>query len=148
MPIGVLVEVISMVASTEKEGMAVSMVASRMRSALRAMGRDDATPLSKMDFQELLVQPDVTALCQEIGVNLLVLVDMSDVIYESIDKDGKGMSFGDLVEVVLNMRGTNVATVKDVKEQLRAIKGLVHDAQSATLVKVAGGFEIVGRQVH
>mmetsp|Transcript_113770 Transcript_113770/g.332285 ORF Transcript_113770/g.332285 Transcript_113770/m.332285 type:complete len:857 (-) Transcript_113770:89-2659(-) len=147
MLIGVLTEVIRMVAAAEKEGMVVSMVAGRLRTALQNLGRDEKTPLSKMDFQELLVQPEVANLCQDVGVNVVVLVDMSDVIFEALEKEGKGMTFENLVEVVLGMRGTNPATVKDMKEMLRAVKGLVQDAHAGVLQKMNRGFDNLASQM-
>jgi len=148
MLIGVLVDVITMVAATEKEGIVVSTVSHRLRLALTAMGHDTEEPLSKMEFQELLVDSDVACILQEVGVNVVVLVDMSDVIYESIDKDGRGMTFENLVEVVLNMRGTNPATVKDVKDQLRTIKHLLHDATSGVVLKMNREFKYLHNQLH
>lgn len=147
MLIGVLTEVIHFVARNEKEGMVVTAVASRMRQAMRNLGRHEDVPLSKMEFQELLVHPEVVQLCADVGVNVIVLVDMSDVIFESCDKEGEGINFEALVEVVLNMRGTNPATVKDVKEQLRVIKGLVNESSAGMLQKFSREFRDINQQL-
>merc|ERR1712228_137647 len=48
-------------------------------------------------------------------------------IFEDLDKNGETMNFETFVNVFLNMRGTNPATVKDVKEQMRTMKGIVTD---------------------
>mmetsp|Transcript_53662 Transcript_53662/g.166586 ORF Transcript_53662/g.166586 Transcript_53662/m.166586 type:complete len:855 (-) Transcript_53662:52-2616(-) len=148
MLIGVLTEVIHLVAQTEKEGMIVQAVAARLRTAFQSMGWDEEEPLTKMNFQELMVQPDVAQLCTDVGVNVVVLIDMSDVIFEGLEKELKGMSFEKLVEVVLNMRGTNPATVKDVKEQLRVIKGFFNDSQQFVLSNVHRGLEKLGSQLQ
>merc|ERR1711879_1067341 len=56
------------------------------------------------------------------GVDACALLDSTDMIFEEKAKDGNGLRFVDFVEVVLGLRGTNPATVKDVKEQIRLIK--------------------------
>merc|ERR1719210_2508243 len=89
MLVGVLVEVIAVVAATEKEGMVVSSVAARLRSIMRNLERDESQPLSKFEFQELLVEPEVVHTLQDVGVNVVVLLDMTDVIFEQIDKECK-----------------------------------------------------------
>merc|ERR1712151_1357842 len=65
---------------------------------------------------------------QDCGVDLIALGDTADVIFEDLDKNGETMTFETFVNVFLNMRGTNPATVKDVKEQMRTMKGIVKDS--------------------
>lgn len=70
-----------------------------------------------------LTTPGVISLLQDCGVDAVALLDSMDMIYEEKTRWGsRGLRFIDFVEVVLNMRGTNPATVKDVKEQMRLAK--------------------------
>merc|ERR1719158_2635346 len=78
--------------------------------------------LLKADFDKFLIQPDVAMIIQDVGVDVVGLLDMADMIYEDKVKKGKGLEFPDFIDVVLNMRGTNPSTVKDVKQQIRFMK--------------------------
>jgi hypothetical protein len=154
MLIGVLVEVVRTVAATEKEGMTVTHVTHQLREVMDAFnnGQGGATTgarmtrismtkrsragsgphiepgrLSRADFEVFLLRRDVAMIVQDIGVDVVGLIDMADMIYEDKDKEGHGLSFVDFIDVVLNMRGTNPSTVKDVKQQIRVMKNALHD---------------------
>merc|ERR1712032_1588961 len=45
-----------------------------------------------------------------------------------MDRDGDGLTFKDLMEVVLNMRGKNPVSVKDMKLQYRVLERKIIDA--------------------
>jgi len=83
--------------------------------------------LLRRDFEHFLMQPDVGRIIHEVGVDVLGLIDMADMIYEDKDTDGKGLTFSDFIDVVLNMRGNNPSTVKDVKQQIRIMKTVMKD---------------------
>jgi len=93
-----------------------------------------AGSLGRSDFDKFLMQPDVAVIIQDVGVDVMGLIDMADMIYEDKDKEGKGLSFVDFIDVVLNMRGTNPSTVKDVKQQIRVMKNAMKES-SFTLRK-------------
>merc|ERR1719506_1899950 len=86
--------------------------------------------LSLQEFQTLLVEPDIALFLNDVGVDMLVLVDMAEMIYEDIAKEHEGLSFQHFVEAVLNMRGTNPVTVQDVKSQLRIMKRMIKESVS------------------
>merc|ERR1740130_2484540 len=113
MLIGVLVGVVGAVASAEKEGMIVNQLATDMRGVFQLEGRDLNTPLSKPDFLALLVSPQCAIAANDIGVDVLALLDITDMVYDDLEP-GEGVSFEEFVNLVLSMRGTNPATVKDV----------------------------------
>lgn len=129
MLLGVLVEVVGVVASTEKEGMTVSVLATNLREATSRLGLDvDNIGIPKPDFARALCDSDVAGVIAEVGSDAVTLLDMTDIIYEEVENAGQtALSFDTLVETVLNMRGTNNAKVKDVKHQLRIIKAVVRD---------------------
>merc|ERR1719217_706506 len=105
MLIGVLCEVVSAIASTEKEGILAGNVAGGLREAFDSMGMPCDIPLSKQQFQDLLCEPSIVDRLTDVGTDPVVLVDMSEVIFDSVDKEGSGMSFEKFVDVVLSMRG-------------------------------------------
>merc|ERR1711988_885006 len=78
---------------------------------------------------------------------MLVLVDMSDMIYDDIAKEHCGISFEHFVDAVLNMRGTNPVTVQDVKSQLRIMKRMIKDSVSHLQGEVEVMFKEQGLQL-
>ncbi|CAE7695275.1 Scn1a [Symbiodinium sp. CCMP2456] len=104
----------------------------------------------------------------EFAQNRLVVHQRTEtefVIYEDMNKLGKstlsctcdsdqgigkglrlcqgGMTFENLVDTILNLRGKNTATVKDVKEQARVIKSMVQHTLNANGNKVMEEFQVL-----
>jgi len=125
MLIGVLVDVVAVIATTEKEGMTIASVAAELRHMFSVMGRDSLAPITQFEFRSLLTQPQFTAIVQDVNVDVMMLFEMSEVIFEDPEAMATGLSFEKFVEVILGMRGSNTATVRDVKEQYKAIKKLM-----------------------
>merc|ERR1719379_407268 len=71
---------------------------------------DYDTKIAKDEFIRLLECPSAARALQDVGVDVISLVDFTDFIF----KDGKELSFSDCIDVVLQLRGTNGSTVKDV----------------------------------
>merc|ERR1719245_1302610 len=90
--------------------------------------------VSKEEFNALLMNPKAAQMVQEVGVDVVGLVDFSDYIFEGCEP----LTFTEFMEVVLSFRGSNNATVKDIvdlrkfvvlqmHEQRRAITEMVRD---------------------
>lgn len=162
MLVGVLVEVVRVVAERERESMTVIHVTNELREVMHNFMQDqnegerlsgkrtsvvglikvgsmvrghrksqevqnwknaDIPDMSKENFEMFLGSPPVVHLLRDCGVDAIGILDSMEMIFEEKVIDGQeGLSFIDFVEVVLNMRGTNPATVKDVKEQVRLLK--------------------------
>merc|ERR1712039_714605 len=74
-------------------------------------------------------EPEIVRIVQGVGVDVVILVDMVDVIYEDgMNSVVGGMSFEKFVDLILNMRGKNTATVQDIKQQQRHIKVMMDDS--------------------
>eukprot|EP00928_Gymnodinium_smaydae_P037847 TRINITY_DN26221_c0_g1_i1.p1 TRINITY_DN26221_c0_g1~~TRINITY_DN26221_c0_g1_i1.p1 ORF type:complete len:925 (-),score=204.33 TRINITY_DN26221_c0_g1_i1:136-2760(-) len=115
MLIGVLCEVVSAVADSEKETMTVSYVKSRLKDVVKEIDQDGNMMLSKEEFVQIMDNPTATITLNEVGVDVVGLVDFADFIFESDENDeGKEISFADFMEIVLQLRGSNRATVKDI----------------------------------
>jgi len=138
MLVGVLVDVVGVIAATEKEGMVVETVAASLRSALDDMDRGTAQPITKYEFTKLLMEKSVVDITQAVGVDIVALVEMTDVIYEDAQNALVGLSFEAFVEVLLNMRGNQPACVKDVKSQIRVIKQIVSNSVADLEVEIKG----------
>jgi len=99
MLIGVLVQIVQVIASTEKERAIVGLVADTLRVSWNNLGHDEDALLTLKEFQGLLVEPDIAVFLNDCGVDMLVLVDMAEMIYEDIAKKYAGLSFQHFVEL-------------------------------------------------
>jgi voltage-gated sodium channel len=133
MLIGVLVEVVNVVAVTEKEKMAVLGVKHDLEDAMEYLGVDTHQPLPLEQFVKLLMNNEMLKVIQNVGVDPLALVDAAEYIYADLDRDAEsrglksspGLSFEMLIDILLKMRGKNPATVKDIKEHTRYMKTMI-----------------------
>jgi len=112
MLVGVLVEVVQVVSSVEREALVVGYVKDRMLELMRDTGfdTDSNEGISREEFRNLIIQPEAARVIQEVGVDCIGLVDYIDFIFKDSDK----ISFASLMELVLQLRGTNPATVRDI----------------------------------
>eukprot|EP00928_Gymnodinium_smaydae_P001516 TRINITY_DN10550_c1_g1_i2.p1 TRINITY_DN10550_c1_g1~~TRINITY_DN10550_c1_g1_i2.p1 ORF type:complete len:857 (-),score=155.79 TRINITY_DN10550_c1_g1_i2:168-2681(-) len=112
MLVGVLCETMSTVSSVEKETSDVKFVKDQMLDILRKnVDADGDMMVSKDEFEALLVNPAAAKAIDFVGVDVESLVECSDFIFRH---KGQGLTFGDFVEIVLDFRGSKVATVKDI----------------------------------
>eukprot|EP00927_Polykrikos_kofoidii_P019649 TRINITY_DN19214_c0_g3_i1.p1 TRINITY_DN19214_c0_g3~~TRINITY_DN19214_c0_g3_i1.p1 ORF type:complete len:786 (-),score=136.70 TRINITY_DN19214_c0_g3_i1:12-2300(-) len=112
MLVGVLCEVVSVVSAVERETLLLNFVKGQLQELLDCTGLDvnHDNLISKSEFQALIEKPEAARALQEVGVDVIGLVDFTDFIF----KDGRELSFPDFMEVVLQLRGSNTATVKDI----------------------------------
>jgi len=110
MLIGVLVDVVSVVSCVEKEEITMRFVKRKMLELLRKISEDGSDLISKTNFESMLLDPEAAKLVQQVGVDVVGLVDFADFIF----KDEKNISFPEFMELILQLRGSNVATVKDI----------------------------------
>eukprot|EP00929_Paragymnodinium_shiwhaense_P034455 TRINITY_DN18747_c0_g1_i1.p1 TRINITY_DN18747_c0_g1~~TRINITY_DN18747_c0_g1_i1.p1 ORF type:complete len:963 (+),score=272.59 TRINITY_DN18747_c0_g1_i1:55-2889(+) len=117
MLVGILCEVVSVVASVEREEMTVGFVKHRLREMFEHnhVDEDDNDCISKEEFDKLLCNRDAAQIIQEIGVDVLGLVDFSEFIF----KEGAELTFVDFMELIMQLRGSNGATVKDIVDLRR-----------------------------
>jgi len=133
MLIGVLCEVVSAVAATEKEEMLVNYVNDKLRDVVMLLDRDGDMKISKSEFMRLLENAEACRCLEDVGVDVLGLIDSVDAIFTdkndlSNGKNDLQLDFPKFMEVVLQLRGTNNATVKDVVE----LRKFVRDAMWTT----------------
>eukprot|EP00927_Polykrikos_kofoidii_P025277 TRINITY_DN2274_c0_g1_i2.p1 TRINITY_DN2274_c0_g1~~TRINITY_DN2274_c0_g1_i2.p1 ORF type:complete len:730 (+),score=121.52 TRINITY_DN2274_c0_g1_i2:51-2192(+) len=117
MLVGVLCEVVSAVAATEQEEMLVTYVNDKLSKVMAMLDTDGGGTISKREFIEILDNVDAVRCLNDVGVDVFGLVDLADYIFEDDDsknEDEVELDFSKFMEVVLQLRGTNQATVKDV----------------------------------
>jgi hypothetical protein len=128
MLVGVLVEVVSVVSAVEKEQLGVNFVKSQLRTVLEHTDNADSAgtvSLSKADFTDLLGKPQAARALTEAGVDVLGLLDIADFLF----KDNRRLSFPDFCEMVLELRGSNTATVKHIVDLQRFVHLELRQAQ-------------------
>jgi voltage-gated sodium channel len=123
MLIGVLCEVVSAVASIEKEEMLVSFVRSRMQAVVQSLDENGDLMISKKEFAQILVSEPALVVLNEIGVDPVGLVDLSDFIFDDGDGNELQLSFSDFMEVIMEMRNSQCATVKDIMNLIKIVRG-------------------------
>eukprot|EP00929_Paragymnodinium_shiwhaense_P099129 TRINITY_DN6068_c0_g1_i1.p1 TRINITY_DN6068_c0_g1~~TRINITY_DN6068_c0_g1_i1.p1 ORF type:complete len:721 (+),score=112.40 TRINITY_DN6068_c0_g1_i1:127-2289(+) len=122
MLVGVLVEVVSVVAALEKEQMDAAFVKSSLLGILDAQGIDisETKNVSKTEFEAVVLSPDAARVLGEVGVDVVGLVDFVDFIFDEVATDDE-LSFASLLELILQLRGTNTATVRDIVDLRRFV---------------------------
>eukprot|EP00931_Biecheleriopsis_adriatica_P028666 TRINITY_DN17092_c0_g3_i1.p1 TRINITY_DN17092_c0_g3~~TRINITY_DN17092_c0_g3_i1.p1 ORF type:complete len:853 (-),score=209.16 TRINITY_DN17092_c0_g3_i1:61-2619(-) len=142
MLVGVLVQVVGVVSTVEKESLTVQFLATEMRHELERMGFQPDHSVTKQDLEMILVDPKVAKIIGSVGVDVVIMCDMLDVVFEDVERKGmQGMPFSGMVELVLSMRGSNPATVKDTKEIMRVMKLMIANLNSSIPKKLAKEFE-------
>lgn len=128
MLIGVLCEVITAVAATEKEANTVDFVKERMQYILHALDLNMDGTISREEFVRMLDSHEAIATLQEVDVDVIGLVDLADYIFndQATGKEHK-LDFVDFMTVVLDLRGSNGATVKDVVDLRKFIRTQCED---------------------
>jgi len=121
MLIGVLCEVVSAVASSEREEINLSFVKARVEKVFNELDQDNGDSngrLSKVEFSKILQSEEAARAINDLGVDVTQLVDMADYFFEAEDADGdvieKELSFEELMDMIAQFRFKNVATVKDI----------------------------------
>lgn len=114
--IGVLCEVVTVIAVTEKFELLVLFVRDRMIIIIESHGID-ANRISKQDFLTIIQDPEAITTFAEMDVDPVGIVDFTEIIFagDNVAKDGT-MAFPVFMDIMLSFRGTNSATVKDLAQ--------------------------------
>jgi len=120
---GVLCEVVSAVSAMEKEEMLLKYVSEKVHGIVSELDSDGNNLVSRKEFDTILQNGEVVQALSTIGVDVLGLVDSADSMF---GEDGENVSFDKFMDHILQLRGTNTATVKDVIE----LRKLVHNEQA------------------
>eukprot|EP00931_Biecheleriopsis_adriatica_P115713 TRINITY_DN91479_c0_g1_i1.p1 TRINITY_DN91479_c0_g1~~TRINITY_DN91479_c0_g1_i1.p1 ORF type:complete len:526 (+),score=114.22 TRINITY_DN91479_c0_g1_i1:100-1677(+) len=114
MLIGVLCEVIASVAETEKETLITERVIGEMKGFLGTLDEDDNGMISFNELKQILMIPEALAALDNVGVDPIGMVDFAETFFFDEKGDPKEISFLEFMELVLDLRSTNGATVKDI----------------------------------
>lgn len=133
MLIGVLCEVVSDVASREKEEMSADLIKEKMKLILGKLDENGDMQISKEEFYKIFKEREATFALQGIGIDPVSLVDLADFIFS----DGIELSFEEFMAQVLRLRGSNCATAQDclklqnlVEMQLASVESNMTDSMN------------------
>eukprot|EP00929_Paragymnodinium_shiwhaense_P063985 TRINITY_DN3201_c0_g1_i1.p1 TRINITY_DN3201_c0_g1~~TRINITY_DN3201_c0_g1_i1.p1 ORF type:complete len:790 (-),score=192.92 TRINITY_DN3201_c0_g1_i1:89-2458(-) len=123
MLIGVLCEVVSAVAATEKEEMTVAFVKQKLEEVILEIDENSDMIVQKDEFLQIISSPQAVVALNDVDVDACCLVDFADVLFPP-DEDGEecGLDFEEFMEAVLQLRGSNQATVKDVMHLTKVVR--------------------------
>eukprot|EP00929_Paragymnodinium_shiwhaense_P063133 TRINITY_DN31560_c0_g1_i1.p1 TRINITY_DN31560_c0_g1~~TRINITY_DN31560_c0_g1_i1.p1 ORF type:complete len:786 (-),score=165.54 TRINITY_DN31560_c0_g1_i1:209-2566(-) len=130
MLIGVLCEVVSAVAVTEKEEMLVTFVHEKLTAVMALIDEDGGGTISRNEFMQILDNEGAIESLQDVGVDVIGLVDYADFIFggdEEDNEDGEEieLTLPQFMEVILQLRGSNSATVKDVVDIRKFVRTMI-----------------------
>lgn len=116
MLIAILCEVITAVADAEKEALQVSLTTEVLQTCLSA-GADQNNDgcIDLQEFHSMLQNQQVRKVLHEVDVDVQTLINFADVLFE--DEEGTTqpqLPFADFMQRLLQLRGRNTATVKDL----------------------------------
>lgn len=113
MLIGVLCEVISAVAAEEKESMIVDKVHEKFGKIVNDLDENGDGFLSWEEFEMLIDHPEAVAALESVNVDPASMVDVAEDFFTDAGLPVK-VSFAEFMSMVLDLRGGQKATVKDM----------------------------------
>jgi hypothetical protein len=149
MLIGVLCEVVSAVAVTEKEEMNTSTCTEQVFQVAKALDTNFNGKISYEEFQKIVEDESALKAMSAVGVNPLGIVEFAELFFFDNDQPVE-LEFESFMEMVLDLREDNHATVKDVLELWKRIKDSTNrDAQflQAALLEVEQVVETKFKQI-
>lgn len=130
MLIGVLVEVVSVVASVEKETLQVNFVMSKLAKFLKLEGG----LITRRCFTDLICEPEAAKALREVGVDVVGLIDFADFIFDGSDS----VPYRLFMDTVLQLRGSNTATVKDIVDLRKIVLTEVMRVETTLMRRLRG----------
>jgi hypothetical protein len=124
MLVGVLCEVVSAVASSERESVSLGVLKSKIERVFYSLGIDDDRNgmISRQEFDRIIVNREACRAISELGVDVVQLLEMADYIFTHEDDEfgeehlEKQLSFEAFMDLLSEFRGKKTATVKDIMQ--------------------------------
>eukprot|EP00440_Ansanella_granifera_P069689 gb/GFBE01075610.1/.p1 GENE.gb/GFBE01075610.1/~~gb/GFBE01075610.1/.p1 ORF type:complete len:589 (+),score=133.58 gb/GFBE01075610.1/:1-1767(+) len=131
MLVGVLCEVVSAVAVTEREELHANIVMDKMQHILHSLDENSDKRISYAEFSMMIEKPEALRCLQDVGVNPLHVIDFADLFFFEGGQPIE-LTFEEFMDVVLDLRESNQATVKD----LRWLWCQIKNSTNTTLTRV------------
>ncbi|CAK9001594.1 unnamed protein product [Durusdinium trenchii] len=139
MIVGVLVEVVGIVAAAEQDAATKKSLLESLREALNKLDLHMINTITKAEFGKVVNRPDIVSIFLEAGIDIVALLRDPDIVFAG-DSD---MNLEEFLEEIITLRGANVATVKDLG-QLKDSTGIEATARQS-LVSWELGAELLSR---
>jgi len=110
MLVGVLCEVVSVVAATEKEDAAIKLMKDTLLVILLSLDEDKSGMISKEEMQYVIEDDDAMDALKSMQVNEKSLLEQLDMLFSSADE----LSIEDIMNLILMLRGDRSVTVSDM----------------------------------
>jgi voltage-gated sodium channel len=133
MLIGVLCEVVSAVADTERESILTEAVKEKMLGIVAKLDTNKNNRISYEEFTQIMAKPEALQALEDVDVSAVGIVDFAELFFLGEDGTGIELTFEDFMECVLDLRASNTATVKDVLDLWKKVKTTTN--KEALLVK-------------
>ncbi|CAJ1408356.1 unnamed protein product [Effrenium voratum] len=115
--VAVLVEVVGVLATAEQEMVNSQYEHEQMEFACRQLDENSDESISMDEFAKLLDKRQALLAMRGLGIDVLAMMETPELIF---GKAGK-LTFQDFIEIILALRDTNTATVRDINSLARRI---------------------------
>lgn len=132
MLIGILCEVITAVADAEREAISFGYVKETLQRCLSAgVDQNNDGIIDQGEFLAMLENPAAIDALREIDIDVVSIYDYIPVIFgDSEDgKETKSLPFNEFLEVLLQLRGGNSSTVKDLVDLRKWLTSKLKDME-------------------
>jgi len=145
MLVGVLCEVVSAVAASEKEELSLRAVSGKVAKIFADLGHEHGSNITRLEFDSIMQNPETVLDMKELGVDVIQMVDTMDVIFTSMESEPGDDMFSqenvelpltEFMEVVGQLRGSNTATVKDLVDMRNYLSKLFQKGEQKTQERV------------
>eukprot|EP00928_Gymnodinium_smaydae_P064265 TRINITY_DN47656_c0_g1_i1.p1 TRINITY_DN47656_c0_g1~~TRINITY_DN47656_c0_g1_i1.p1 ORF type:complete len:499 (+),score=102.74 TRINITY_DN47656_c0_g1_i1:149-1645(+) len=113
MLIGVLCEVVSAVAEKEREEIQRANVVEQMFNIISSLDTNSNARICYREFAEIMQKPEALRALSDVGVNPVHIVDFAELFFFE-DGHPIELSFEEFIEMVMELRESHIATVKDM----------------------------------
>jgi voltage-gated sodium channel len=127
MLIGVLCQVVSAVAESEKEAHAISIVKHELLNMLREMDDDGSGMISRDEIGAVLHNQQALDTLASLNVDVTVLMDQLEMRFEAIGE----LTIHAIMDLILMLRGDRPPTMKDLLESQAFSRWVTHRKLSA-----------------
>jgi hypothetical protein len=140
MLIGVLCEVVSAVATSEREAVSLNFVKLKILRVFSSLGLDGEhdCKITKEKFATIVENREAAKAIVDLGVDVIELLDMADFIFQSEDGSyERELSFAEFMDTLEQFRGHAQATVKDVMQLRKFIRTELYKERDVSLRRLA-----------
>jgi len=127
--IGVVCEVVETVARKSKDEILIQSLVQKLSGCFAAVDTNSDMCVSKHEFHLMVENPEVRQVLHEVGVDIYALVDFTHEVFGSRQE----LDFFEFLRTVLQFRGNNTATIRDMVQLRRYLANKLHRIEDLEL---------------